>query len=192
MKLVTLASTFPLVLQKLTTAKAMKKNNFVVRYRAFFLVAVLSSAVILSCKESDKDLVKPKTITDVLLENEQFSIFREILVTTKLADGLRTDNVTLFAPNNAAFLNSKITAAQILAMPKDSTIWFVNHHIIPSIKKYADLKSEKIIAVNKDTLNFQKSSVDSAITVNGAIIVTKDIHADNGYIQVINSVLLHK
>jgi len=170
----------------------MKKNNFVVRYRAFFLVAVLSSAVILSCKESDKDLVKPKTITDVLLENEQFSIFREILVTTKLADGLRTDNVTLFAPNNAAFLNSKITAAQILAMPKDSTIWFVNHHIIPSIKKYADLKSEKIIAVNKDTLNFQKSSVDSAITVNGAVIVTKDIHADNGYIQVINSVLLHK
>ena len=192
MKLVTLASTFPLVLQKLTTAKAMKKNNFVVRYRAFFLVAVLSSAVILSCKESDKDLVKPKTITDVLLENEQFSIFREILVTTKLADGLRTDNVTLFAPNNAAFLNSKITAAQILAMPKDSTIWFVNHHIIPSIKKYADLKSEKIIAVNKDTLNFQKSSVDSVITVNGAVIVTKDIHADNGYIQVINSVLLHK
>lgn len=170
----------------------MKKNNFKIRYKAFFLVTILFSGMIISCKEKDKELVKPKTITDVILDNAQFSIFKEIIVSIKMEDALRGENITLFIPNNAAFLKSSLSAAKIIAMPKDSAVWFVNYHIIKGVKKFADLKSEKLIAINQDTLTIQKSTTDSTISVNRAYIVTKDINADNGYIQVVDRVLTEK
>lgn len=49
----------------------MKKNRFVRRCLAFFLLVVLPSGLIVSCKESDEDIVKRKTITEVIVENDQ-------------------------------------------------------------------------------------------------------------------------
>ena len=169
----------------------MKKINFKVRYKAFFLVSILFSATVFSCNESSKDLVKPKTIMDVLLANDQLSIFREIVVGSKMEDALRTENLTLFAPDNAAFLKSNVTAAKILAM-KDSAVWFVNYHVISPPKRYTDFTSTKLLAISKDTLKIERSSIDSTISVNRAKIVTKDVSAANGYIQVVDRVLTEK
>ena len=132
----------------------MKKIDFVSRYKAFFLIAILFSGVILSCSESDKDLVKPKTITDVIFENEQFSILKEIIVGAKMGDALRTDELTLFAPNNAAFLRSGIRADSILAL--DSAESFVKYHILGKPYKFSGLKTGKNVNLDKKNLEILK------------------------------------
>jgi len=165
----------------------MKKNNFVVRYRTFFLIAVLFSGVLISCTEKDEDLVKPKTITDIILQNDQFSILREIIKSVEMQDALRAGEVTLFAPSDAAFRKSGITASTIISQ-RDSAISFVNNHIVKDYKQFSDLKTENLKAVNNQILTVKKTA-DSTVTVNGALITTKNIKADNGVIHVVDAVL---
>ena len=169
----------------------MKKNNFVVRYRAFFLIAALFSGVLLSCAEKEEDLLKPKTITDIILQNDQFSILREIIKGVGMQDALRTGDVTLFAPNDAAFRKSGITAATVIALRKDSAVSFVNYHILKDYKKFSDLKTENITALNHRVLIFRRTG-DSTVTVNGALITIKNFKADNGVIHVVDNVLTKK
>lgn len=170
----------------------MKKNSFIVRYRAFFLVAVLFSAVLLSCKEDDDDLVKPKTITDVILTNEQFSILREIILSTGMGDALRAGEVTLFAPDNAAFQRAGMTASSITSLSGDSAKAFVKNHILGKRYEFSALPMGKLETLNNKNFIQVAKTADSTITVNGAEIVTKNINADNGIIQVIDSVLVRK
>ena len=165
----------------------MKKNSFIVRYRAFFLVAVLFSAVLLSCKEDDDDLVKPKTITDVILTNEQFSILREIILSAGMGDALRAGEVTLFAPDNAAFQRAGMTAGSI---PQASALNFVQNHMVGKRYEFSKLPMGKLESLNKKNLIQIAKTADSTITVNGSEIVTKNVNADNGIIQVIDSVLV--
>jgi uncharacterized surface protein with fasciclin (FAS1) repeats len=86
----------------------MKKNRFAGRCVRFFLGVVVFSTAVFSCKESKEDLLKPKTITDVIIENEQFSILEEIVRYADMRDALRTDEITLFAPDNNAFGKANI------------------------------------------------------------------------------------
>jgi len=169
----------------------MKKNKFVVRYRAFFLVATLFSGVLLSCAEKEEDLLKPKTITDIILQNDQFSILREIIKGIGMQDALRTGDITLLAPNDAAFRRSGITASTIIALRRDSAVSFVNYHILKDYKKFSDLKSENVTALNNRVLVVKRTG-DSTVTVNGALITIKNFKADNGVIHVVDNVLTKK
>ena len=169
----------------------MKKNNFISRSKALFLIAVLFSGVVLSCQENEKDLVKPKTITDVILENSQFSILREIILGTKMADALRTENLTLFAPNDAAFQKANITAANVISWPKDSAASFIDYHILAGVSKFSQLKTGTNIALNRQNFTIARGA-DSTITVNKAKIVTKDVNADNGVIHIVDQLLIVK
>jgi uncharacterized surface protein with fasciclin (FAS1) repeats len=169
----------------------MKKNNFIDRSKALFLTVVLFSGIVLSCQESEKDLVKPKTITDVIMENGQFSILREIVLGTKMADALRTENLTLFAPNDAAFKSANITAASIISLPKDSAASFIDYHILTGVSKSSQLKTGLNIALNKQGLTITRGA-DSTITVNKAKIITKDVNADNGVIHIVDKLLIVK
>ncbi len=185
---------FPLVLRKLTNAKAMKKNHFTDRFKSFILFGALFTGGLLSCQESDKDVVKPKTVTDILAENDRFSTIHEIIVGAKAQDAFRTtDGFTFFAPNNDAFQLAGLTASQVLAFPKDSALKFVLYHVYAHQKVANDLKGGKIVMMNKDTVNISRGTDTTIITLNkNAKIVEKNIHADNGLIQVIDKLLTQK
>ncbi|WP_159469559.1 fasciclin domain-containing protein [Dyadobacter sp. 3J3] len=168
----------------------MKKINFIGRYAAFFLIVTLFGGIVSSCTEKDSDIVKPKTITDVILENSEFSTLREIILANDLSDGLRTENITLFAPNNAAFVNSSITSAQINAMPKDSIRAFVYKHILNQNLSYESLKVQKYPTILKGDSITVTQTKDSPFLINKrAFVITKNVNADNGTIQVIDHTL---
>lgn len=185
---------FPLVLRKLTNAKAMKKNHFTDRFKSFILFGVLFTGALLSCQESEKDVLKPKTVTDILAENERFSTIHEIIIGAKAQDAFRTTNgFTFFAPNNAAFENAGLSASQVLAFPKDSALNFIKYHVYGKQKNSADFKKEIITMLNKGTVEVSRGEDTTIITLNkNAVIVEKNIHADNGTIQVINRLLTKK
>ena len=169
----------------------MKKINFISRYAAFFLIVTLITGIVTSCTEKDSDVVKPKTITDVILQNSEFSTFREIILANELGDALRTENITLFAPNNAAFLISKITSAQINAMPEDSIRAFVYRHILKQNLTFESLKLQKYPTILKgDSISVAQPVADGPYKLNNlAFVITKNVNADNGTIQVVDHTL---
>lgn len=173
----------------------MKKINFIGRYAAIFLSVLLFGTAITSCKEDDKDIVKPKTVTDVILTNSQFSILREIILDNGLSDEFRSENITFFAPSDAAFRLSNITSAMVNALPDSSARAFVFKHVIKDKLTYDQLRENRLgnnVTFNgKGIIAIKKSpTTDSLLIINDvATIVTKNVNADNGMIQVVNQPL---
>ncbi|WP_031528716.1 fasciclin domain-containing protein [Dyadobacter crusticola] len=168
----------------------MKKNRFIGRCASFFLIAAAISATVLSCKEDSKDLVKPKTVTDVILENDQFSLLRDIMIQAQMSDALRTENLTVFAPDNNAFSRANISATTITNMPKDSAMLFLKNHILQKKTNLSDLKAGEQPTLNRVKVNITK--VDSIVSINKSDIVIPNVNADNGVIHVIDSVLVRR
>ena len=173
----------------------MKKITFIGRYAAVFLTVILFSSIIISCKEDEDDIVKPKTITDIIMQNSEFSILKEIVVANSLGDDLRSENITVFAPNDAAFKLSNITSDTVNAMLPDSARAFVLKHIIKTNLSYQNLKDKPgnfntVFADNIVLVEKSKTS-DSTLVINKvANIITRDVNAANGRIQVVNRPLV--
>lgn len=166
----------------------MKKNRFTGKAKAFFFILGTVSLTALSCSEKDSDLVKPKTITDVLRENPEFSIFREIVLATGMSDALRTSDMTLFIPDNAAFGRANISSASQITSKADSAKIFVNYHIVKGISKRSELTAGTRKTISDNTVRITR--IDSTVIVNGSEIVIPDINIDNGIMHVIDSVLV--
>lgn len=178
---------FALVLRKLTTWKAMKKNRFGGRWATFFLAAGLFSTILIACKENADDVVKNKAVTDIIYENPEFSMLKEIVVHIGKSDALRTQNATIFLPTNAAFAKAKISSASTITSMSNTDIEnFLNAHVLKGVVKYADLKTGTYESLDsKRSLVIAKK--DTAFTVNGAKISKTDVIAANAIIQVVDS-----
>jgi len=165
----------------------MKKNRFVRRCLAFFLVAVLPSGVIISCKEKNEDIVKRKTITEVIIENERFSILEDIMIHAGMNDALRTGEITFFAPDNSAFGKANIFSSSVItSLPADSARKLINSHIIGKERiDYSSLKEGKKKTIRGNEIMLTKT--DSIFAVNRADIILPDISAANGVIHIIDS-----
>jgi uncharacterized surface protein with fasciclin (FAS1) repeats len=166
----------------------MKKNRFGGRWATFFLAAALFSTVTFSCKEDEADKVKPKAMTDVILENPEFSMLKDIMIHAGMSDAFRTQNYTLFAPSNDAFKKANIFSSSVITSMSDTLVKsFLNSHILLGSSKYDELKAGSYTAVEKkQKLTIEKK--DSVVTINGSKIAKADVFAANGYIQVIDSV----
>lgn len=116
-----------------------------------------------------------------------------------LADALATtDNITVFAPNDAAFAALPAGTVETLLKPenKDQLIAILTLHVLP--RELASnqlpgraihvktLNGDKMLAVTK-TASTQGVTVAASNTAN---VVAADIKADNGIIHVIDAVLL--
>ena len=167
----------------------MKKNRFLRLGALFFLTAGLFSFVLTSCKESEEDKVKPVTITDIILKNNDFSMLRDIMLYAEMSDAMRTENYTLFAPDNDAFEKANIFSSSVItSLPKDSARYFLQNHIMKTRKNYDDLEVGSQVALNNKKLTITK--VDSVVIINKSEIVIEDVNAANGVIHVIDSVLV--
>lgn len=179
---------FALVLQKLTTWKAMKKNRFGGRWATFFLAAGLFSTILISCKEDADDVVGQRTVTDIVNENPEFSILKEIMREAKKGDAFRTQNATFFLPSNAAFNKASISSASEITSKTDSIDIdiFLNQHVLNGQVSYGDLKPGKYDAIHK-SLKLEIAKKDTSFTVNGSEIARRNVNAANGIIQVLDS-----
>lgn len=166
----------------------MKKNRFGGRWATFFLAAGLFSTILFSCKESDDDLVKQKATTDIILENPEFSILKDIMLRASKSDALRSQNATIFLPSNDAFNKANIFSSSVITSLPDSSIRkFLDAHVLKGQVAYAELKTgtyptldknEKIVVAKKDT----------AFTINGSLIDRPNVVASNAIIHVLDSV----
>lgn len=168
--------------------KKSRLNHFTILFYFLSVVAIFGLA---SCQEDDADLVKPKTIAEIISQSNDFTFFQEIVRTAKMSDALRTENLTLLAPNDAAFRASGISSASaITSLPADSMVSFVNYHILGKRYEYKDIPAGTVQAMNGMDIRVTKQ--DTIIILNKADVRLKNVNADNGIVHVIDRLLTDK
>lgn len=171
----------------------MKKNRFVGRWATFFLAAGVFSTAFLSCKEKAEDKVAPKAMTDIILENPEFSILKDIMIHAEMRDDFRSQNFTFFAPDNNAFKKANIFSASVITstMTSGKAKEFLQEHLLEGLTVYSVLKEKP---GDKESVGKRKITIevkDTVVTANKSEIIKKDVNASNGVMQVIDSVLVN-
>lgn len=158
------------------------------RHVAVFISIVIAS---LSCQKVDNAVAVPKTITDRILEDDQFSLLRAAMKHADVGDVLKGGNLTLFAPVNSAFQTAGLpTEAAITALPKEQVKNLLLYHLLTSPVSSTALPEglNSVTTATKSTVYVNKAG-SSTIYVNNARVTQPDLIVTNGYIHVIDRLL---
>lgn len=145
----------------------------------------------LGCQKRDDAVAAPQTITDRILEDSQFSMLRAAVTYAGLGDVLKAANLTLFAPNDAAFQASGyVNTTTLLSLPKEQVRAMVLYHALAGSVTTTAIPSglNAVSMVNQRTAFFNKGT-DGSIYVNNAKVTQTSLTEANGYIHVIDRVL---
>ena len=148
----------------------------------------LAAATLLATSASASNIV------ETAAEAGSFTTLLAAAEAAGLADALATtDNITVFAPTDDAFaaLPEGTVESLLLEENRDQLIAILTYHVLPRELRSTDLPGRTIPVRTlniADLLRITKSH--GAVTVDNANVVAADIHADNGVIHVIDSVLL--
>ena len=165
-------------------------TRFFLSFRTWSAAALLMLTIaVTACSKKATD-AQPKTVTDVVFENAEFSILKSAVVYAGVGDALKATNLTLFAPNDAAFQASGLTAASLTALPKDSVKKILLYHVLFAKTLAADIPagSNAVATANNQAVAYLiKSGTD--VFINGAKVTVADQSVANGVIHTINRVL---
>jgi len=143
----------------------------------------------------------PANAANIVETAQQAGQFETLIAAAKaaglagaLAEG---DNLTVFAPTDAAFDKLPEGTVEDLLKPenKDKLAAILSYHVLPRELASNMLPGRRIhVSTIKeggdDMLAVEKSARTQAVTVDGANVVKADIEADNGIIHVIDEVLI--
>lgn len=158
------------------------------RYLAAFILIVL---VLPGCQPADDAVAVPQTITDRILEDDQFSLLRAAMNHADVGDVLKGGNLTLFAPTNAAFQQAGLaTEAAITALPAERVKQILLYHLLTSPVSSTALPEglNSIPTINQSAIYINKTG-SSTVYVNNAQVTQPDLVVANGYIHVIDRLL---
>jgi len=133
----------------------------------------------------------PKTVVDIALGSEDFSILVAALQQAELVEVLQGDGpYTVFAPTNDAFVDListlGITAEDLLAQPDLAKVLL--YHVVSGKVMSGDLTDGLTAAtVNGETVEFD---LTNGVFVNDSQVTMADLEAENGVIHVIDTVLI--
>ena len=159
------------------------------------LIILFISTVMVRC--SDDDSPSLRTIADIVIDSENFTLLEKALVRTNLINTFQeTGTYTVFAPNDAAFTQAlvEIGVASIDDIPIDVLTALLQNHVLSNRLEATDLTSGyvKTIGTNSDA-----DFIDAYIHVDGAVVKINDgaevenadILASNGVIHEIDEVI---
>lgn len=170
----------------------MKRADRFLRNAAKLVMMSMVFGMVSACKNDDDDnTVEPKSITDVVQENSDFTILRAAMNHAVLAGDLESGTLTVFAPGNAAFAASGYAdSAAINALPADSVKKLLQYHVLNTTMETGDIatgNAQATSTLNGQTLYISKNA--NGVFVNGIKVSTPDIDASNGVIHIIDRVL---
>ena len=164
-------------------------TSFSVLFGKISVFLLLLAAV--GCQKKGEAVATPQTITDRILEDSQFTLFRAAMVYAEVGDALKDANLTLFAPTDAAFQAAGITTpAAIQAMSKDQVKTLVMYHVLYGRVTVATIPAglNSVVMASTGTAFFNKTT-DGSIYVNNGKLTQTDIEVGNGYLQIIDHLL---
>ncbi|WP_066382957.1 MULTISPECIES: fasciclin domain-containing protein [unclassified Anabaena] len=133
-----------------------------------------------------------KTLLALAESNSSFTMLTKAIKAAGLTEVLQgKDNLTVFAPTDAAFAELPQDAVQDLLKPenKEILVKLLTYHVVPGTVLSTDLKSGEVKSVEGGAINV-KVDPKMGVNVNDAKVVQADIKASNGVIHVINKVII--
>ncbi len=136
-----------------------------------------------------------KSIVEIAVSNDNFSILVEALSKAELVDALSTEGpFTVFAPTNDAFeaLFNQLGVNGVNDLSKDQLTPILLYHVVNGNIMATSVKSGEgmIATLNKDAQLTVNKSSEGVVLNNGSKVVATDIAATNGVIHVIDAVLV--
>ncbi|MEH2036573.1 fasciclin domain-containing protein [Nostoc sp.] len=133
-----------------------------------------------------------KNLLALAESNASFTTLTKALKAAGLGAALQgKDNLTIFAPTDAAFAKLPPDALQELLKPdnKEVLLKILTYHVVAGKVLSADLKSGEVKSLEGGTINV-KVDPATGVTVNDAKVTQADITGSNGVIHAIDQVIL--
>lgn len=147
--------------------------------------------VVLALSGCRQDEPQPKSISDLLLEEDNLSILRAAITHAGLQDAFKTSTVTLFAPTDEGFKAAGYAdASAITALPAEQVRALITNHVITSNYPSTSMKlgaQNPVIMMSKARLYVSLN--DGVVFLNQAKASKLDLTATNGVIHVINGLI---
>lgn len=144
-----------------------------------------------------------QSITEIACNSKDFTVLCEALIFTELDDDLDGGSWTVFGPTDDSFyeLIDRLELNSTEDLGKEKLTELLLYHAVPNELKFDDLQcgdhldmaSGEASLTNCNVNNghvFQKGCCNSREDYNVPRIIQKDVKACNGYIQVVEDVLL--
>ena len=162
-----------------------------------FLTLISYGMVLNGCKKDDAvKAADNNKISAIIADNFNLSVYNTALIRTGLAKATDKEGLfTAIAPSDEAFrLAGFGNATAILSIDAARVSAIMNYHILNGVYEFNKLPflfNQEIRSANGGKLfvtHWVKQG-DTILTVNGSKIVSKNVKASNGLIQVIDRVL---
>lgn len=131
------------------------------------------------------------TTAEVVSGDEQLSTLNDLIEQAGLSDTIAdADNITLFAPTNAAFEALPAgTVDLLLDGPEEALERTLLYHVINQRRTQAELEALQLLPTlaGSPVLIFEENN---ALTINGATFNMVDIETQNGVVHIIDAVIL--
>lgn len=130
------------------------------------------------------------TVAEVVLFEKDFTILAAALRKAELLETVATtDNITVFAPDNAAFVAAGITSLENLS--KEDLTPVLTYHVLGARVKAADLPASGMAGTLNGGNIYLGYLNQGRVLINGLTEITAvDIEKSNGVIHVINRTLV--
>ena len=131
-------------------------------------------------------------IVDTAVAAGSFKTLAAALKAAGLIDALKCKGpFTVFAPTDAAFAKLPAGTVEMLLKPenKDKLAAILTYHVVGG-----SVMAKDVTPMSAPTLNGQQIDLktDGGVTIDGVKVVTADVVATNGVIQVIDTVIMPK
>jgi uncharacterized surface protein with fasciclin (FAS1) repeats len=135
----------------------------------------------------------PKNIAEVAMSNADFSTLVAALQAGELAGVFQgEEKFTVFAPVNTAFAEIQTTVDELLKPENKGKLQSVlKYHVVAGAVRSSDLTNgQKVATLQGEELTV--SIADGKVMIGNAEVISADVEASNGFIHVINKVLVPK
>lgn len=155
----------------------------------FFLMLTVVLVGFTSCDNDDDGPTGPDNIAGIVANNANFSILNSAINKAGLGSALSSGSLTVFAPDNAAFEASGITAATINTLSATTIDSILKYHVLASQVSSGSVPASDAVTTLLGTRLFASRNTNG-VFVNGIKVKTADVAAANGVVHVIEKVLI--
>ena len=165
--------------------------------RKFLIIGCLIISMLAtfsSCDKNDAAVVSGDNLDKLITDKPELSLLAAALIKTRLTTFTQGKGpYTIWAPTNAAFNAIGInTAADLNALDSNLLVQILTYHIQAANRSFTEipLGPNATMTTQGGFTQYASRKIGGSAYINGAEVTEPNIKASNGYLHVINRVLL--
>lgn len=169
----------------------MNSKNTFLKILSLTLIAMISIGLFVSCSDDDNDnstdMDTDPNLLEVIQDDSDFSTLAGIIEDLGLSDALANQQLTVFAPTNAAL---EAVSDVIPTLSDDDLTQIVQYHLTEGAVLSTDLEASQDVEMVQGEVTLIEAT-GSGVLINGSSQVVKaDLEATNGVVHGIDQILL--